>query len=115
VQGNILITEEGIACLGGVGVTGAIADPEVELDSMATDSEPPAVRYMAPELQDPKNALSNTRRNITKECDIYSLAMVAFEVFLPILRPLVLMNISLWQGPLRCLAVWRNTRESHSL
>ena len=44
-----------------------------------TTSEPAAVRYMAPELLDPLQA-SLTRRNPPQECDIYSLAMTAFEV-----------------------------------
>ena len=73
-QGNILIDEGGIARLGDFGITGIITDPTVVEPGSTTTSKPGLVRYMAPELLlDPMNRPS-------KESDVYSLAMAAFEV-----------------------------------
>ena len=78
VQGNILITEGGIACLGDLGITGIITDPTVAEPGSMT-FKPGLVRYIAPELLNPlKFNLANS--NPSQESDVYSLAMTAFEV-----------------------------------
>ena len=78
-QGNILITEEGDGCLGDFGITGIITDPTVAEPGSTTISKPGAVRYMAPELLSPSQ-FGLTNRNPSKESDVYSLAMTAYEV-----------------------------------
>lgn len=78
-QGNILITEEGNACIGDFGITGVITDPTVVEPGSTTTSKPGVVRYMAPELLNPSQ-FGLTNSNPSKESDIYSLALTAFEV-----------------------------------
>jgi len=82
--GNILITEEGNARLGDFGITGIITDPTVVEPGSTTTSKPGVVRYMAPELLNPTQfSLANS--NPSKESDVYSLAMTAFETLTEIL------------------------------
>ena len=82
LQGNILITEEGNARLGDFGIIGIITDPTVMELGGTTTSKPGVCRYMAPELLNPSQFhLSNS--NPSKESDIYSFAITAFEVRLP--------------------------------
>ena len=79
-----MITEEGNACIGDFGIAAIITDPAiVELDSMTT-SKPGAVRYMAPELLAPFQ-FNLADRGPSKESDVYSFAMTAYEVFFPCL------------------------------
>jgi len=76
--GNILITEEGAACLGDFGITGTITDPTVVSRETPT-TKPGASRYMAPELLYPRQfGLKNS--NPSKESDIYSFSMTAYKV-----------------------------------
>ena len=83
VQGNILITEEGDACLGDFGI---IPDPSfVERDGI-TAANQGAVRYMAPELLNPPR-YGPERSNHSKESDVFSFAMTTYEVFLSISLP----------------------------
>ena len=80
VQGNILITEEGNACLGDFGITAIITDRTVmELQSMTT-SKPGVARYMAPELLNPPQ-FGSAHGSYSKESDVYSFAMASYEVF----------------------------------
>ena len=68
-----------MARLGDFGIAGVITDPTVvEPGSLAT-FKPGTVCYMAPELFSPSrfNVLSS---DPTKESDIYSFAMTAYEV-----------------------------------
>ena len=79
VQGNILISDDGIARLGDFGIVGVITDPTVVEPGSTTTSKPGVVRYMAPELLNPPQfGLSNS--NPSKESDVYSLAMTVYEV-----------------------------------
>ena len=80
VQGNILITEEGNACLGDFGITGIIADPAIIKPGSTTTSKPGVTRYMAPELLDP-GLFGFTHSSPSKESDVYSFAMAAYQVF----------------------------------
>lgn len=82
--GNILVDGGGNACLGDVGITGIITDPAVVEPGSTTTSKPGVVRYMSPELLNPTQFnLQNS--NPTKESDVYSLAMTAYEVLTDIL------------------------------
>ena len=73
-----MIDEKGVARLGDFGITGVITDPTV-FEPGYTTSKPGVVRYMAPELLNPAQFhLQNS--NPTKESDVYSLAMTAYEV-----------------------------------
>ena len=65
--------------MGDFGITGVITDPTVVEPGSTTTSKPGVVRYMAPELLNPTQFhLQNS--NPTKESDVYSLAMTAYEV-----------------------------------
>ena len=58
---------------------GIITDPTVVAPGSTTTSKPGAVRYMAPEILNPSQFnLPNT--NPSKESDVYSFAMTAYEV-----------------------------------
>ena len=73
-----MIDKNGVARLGDFGITGVITDPTVVELGDGTMSMPGA-RYMAPELLNPTQFhLQNS--NPTKESDVYSLAMTAYEV-----------------------------------
>ena len=79
VQGNILISDDGIARLGDFGIVGVITDPTVVEPGSTTASKPGVVRYMAPELLNPPQfGLSHS--NPSKESDVYSLSMTVYEV-----------------------------------
>ena len=79
-QENILITEEGDARIGDFGITAIISDPDVvERTNLATSS-PGVIRYMAPELLNPKQ-FGLKRSNPSKETDVYSFAMTSYKVF----------------------------------
>ncbi|KAF9645572.1 kinase-like protein [Thelephora ganbajun] len=82
--GNILITEDGIARVGDFGITGVITDPTVVDPGSTTRSKPGAVRYMAPELLNPLQ-FNFSDSNPSKESDIYSLTMTAYETLAEIL------------------------------
>ena len=61
------------------GITGVITDPTVVEPGSTTTSKPGVVRYMAPELLNPSQfKLLNS--NPTRESDIYSFAVTAYEV-----------------------------------
>ena len=80
IQGNIMITKEGNARLGDFGITGIITDPTVvEQDRVTTSG---STRYMAPELLDPE-LFGLKHSNPSKESDVHSFAMTAYEVFFP--------------------------------
>jgi len=82
--GNILITKDGAARLGDFGITGVITDPTVVEPGSTTTSKPGVVRYMAPELLNPTQfELQNS--NPSKESDVYSLVMTAYETLTEIL------------------------------
>ena len=74
-----MITDDGIARLGDFGITGIVTDPTVVEPGSTTTTKPGVVRYMAPELLNPSQfGLANS--NPSKESDVYSLAMTAYEV-----------------------------------
>ncbi|KAF9789361.1 kinase-like domain-containing protein [Thelephora terrestris] len=82
--GNILIDDDGSACLGDFGITAVITDPSVVEPGSTTTSKAGVVRYMAPELLHPSQFnLKNS--NPTKESDIYSLAVTSYEVLAGVL------------------------------
>ena len=72
VQGNILITPDGNACLGDFGIGGALAEFWVQYFRPKLGT----ARYMAPE----QFAYDNDVEFASKESDIYSLAMTSFTV-----------------------------------
>jgi len=82
--GNILIDDDGTACLGDFGITGVITDPTVVEPGSTTTSRPGVVRYMAPELLNPPQ-FSLPNSNPSKESDVYSLAMTAYETLTEVL------------------------------
>ena len=79
VQENILITEEGNACLGDFGITGIITDPTIVKPDSISTSKWGVTRYMAPELLDP-GLFGFKHSNPSKESDVYSFAMTAYQV-----------------------------------
>ena len=82
IQGNILITDGGVACLGDFGITGLITDHTVMEPGSPEIYNPSPIRYVAPELLNPSQ-FSLVNSNPSKESDIYSLAMTAYEVSSP--------------------------------
>ena len=77
-----MIDKDGTARLRDFGIRGVITDPTVVKPGSTTTSKPGVVRYMAPELLNPSQFnLQNS--NPTKESDVYSLAMTAYEVASP--------------------------------
>jgi len=79
VQGNTLVSEDGIARLGDFGIVGVIADPSVVEPYSMLPSKEGVFHYVAPELLYPSQfGLSDS--NPSKMSDIYSLAMIAYEV-----------------------------------
>jgi len=70
VQGNVLITQDGNACLGDLGITRLFADFSHRVFKLAT------ARYMAPEQFDRNSYAGPT----SKESDVYCLAMTSFTV-----------------------------------
>ena len=80
VQGNILITEEGDACLGDFGVAAILTDPSVVERDSTTTAKKGAVHYMSPELLNPPR-FGLERSNHSKESDVFSFAMTTYEVF----------------------------------
>jgi serine/threonine protein kinase len=71
VQNNILITQDGQACLGDFGIADTFRDHTYHSHPLE------AIRYMAPERL--AENLSRTKHLLT-ESDIYSFAMTSFEV-----------------------------------
>ena len=74
-----MITEEGDARLGDFGIRGIITDSTVAERGGVTDFESGVTRYLAPELLNPQFGLPDS--NPSKESDVYSFAMTAYEVF----------------------------------
>jgi len=79
VQGNILITEEGKACIGDFEITGIITNPAFADIYATTTCQRGFLRYMAPEQVDPMR-FKRANTNPTKEMDIHSFAMTVYEV-----------------------------------
>ena len=78
-QGNILITEEGKACVGDFEITEIITDALAAAECSATFCQRSVVRYLAPEQVDP--SMFNLEGGGTlKESDVHSLAITAYEV-----------------------------------
>jgi len=73
-QNNILITQDGQACLGDFGIAGAFGDLWYDNLKLGT------IRYMAPEQFLGEYILSEPIRSPSKESDVYSLAMTSFAV-----------------------------------
>ena len=69
-------------CLGDFGITGIITDPHIVDPGSLLKPNLGVVRYTAPELLNPlKFGLTNSIPS--KESDVHSLAMTAYEVRLP--------------------------------
>ncbi|KAF9646903.1 kinase-like protein [Thelephora ganbajun] len=78
---NILISEQGTACIGDFGITGIISDPLVTGEHGTTACQRGIVRYMAPEQVAPGMfGLENS--NAVKATDVHSFAMTAYEVII---------------------------------
>lgn len=78
----MLITQEGVARLGDFGMMGIVTDPTAVEPTSTTVPKPGVVRYMAPEILNPRQfGLDNGKPS--KESDVYSLAMTAYEVRSP--------------------------------
>ena len=78
-QGNVLITDNGRACIGDFQIAAIITDPEVKAQCQTTMCRRGIVRYMAPEQVDPRR-VGQPNSNPTKATDVHSLAMTAYEV-----------------------------------
>ena len=74
VQGNILITPDGNACLGDFGIGGVFTELWFWADGFRPKLR--TAQYMAPE----QFAHTNNIKFASKESDIYSLAMTSFTV-----------------------------------
>jgi len=62
-------------------MAGIITNPALVEPSPTTCRKPGAVRYVAPELLNPKRfSLEHENGNPSKESDVYSLGMTAYEV-----------------------------------
>ena len=79
VQGNILIDKDGAARLVDFGITAVITNPTTVEASGTTLSRSRVIRYEAPELLDP-GQFNLQDSNPTKESDIYSFSVTAYEV-----------------------------------
>ena len=81
MQGNILISDEGRACLADIGPVRVAGD----LGSATVSSQAPSSsdantrRWCPPELLDPER-FESMRGGPTKKADIYSMAMTIYEV-----------------------------------
>ena len=75
-----MITEEGIARIGDFGVKTIITDPTVVERNNTSTFKQGVTRYMAPELLDPQE-FGLTHSKPSKEGDVFSFAMTAYEVF----------------------------------
>ena len=73
VQNNILITQDGQACLGDFGIAGLFMRYTYRIHRQET------LRYMAPERSSPYG-VGFVVNGPSKESDIYSLAMTSFSV-----------------------------------
>ena len=71
VQRNILIIQDGQACLGDFGIADAFRDHTYHIHPLET------IRYMAPERLVGNLSWTN---HLSTESDVYSLAMTSFEV-----------------------------------
>ena len=71
IQNNILITQDGQACLGDFGIADAFRDHTYHSHSLET------IRYMAPERL-AENLLQTD--HLLTESDVYSFVMTSFEV-----------------------------------
>ena len=75
---NILINQQGHACLADFGLITIISDPAYP-STISSSSGSGTTRWMSPELLDPDHfGLKNSRP--TKESDCYALGMVVYEV-----------------------------------
>ena len=71
-QNNVLITEDGQACLGEFGISGAFLLPDLNAYELEN------CRYMAPEFVSWR--LYPNPNRTSKESDVYSLVMTSFSV-----------------------------------
>ena len=75
LQNNVLITQDGRACLGEFGIIGAFERFDFYMYELET------VRYMAPECFYLKGAYGSPETSgPSKESDVYSLAVTSFSV-----------------------------------
>lgn len=80
VQKNILISDDGCACIADVGLTRIAPDMvSVTAGSMTDDNSNCSSRWGAPELLDPER-FGSKRRGPTKKSDIHSMGMTIYEV-----------------------------------
>jgi Protein tyrosine and serine/threonine kinase len=77
-QANILIDDEGHACLADFGLTTIIPDT-IPGYSMTTMTNEGTLRWMAPELLSPEQ-FGLTKCILSEESDIYAFGMVVYEV-----------------------------------
>ncbi|KAF9789365.1 kinase-like domain-containing protein [Thelephora terrestris] len=77
--GNILIDDDGVACLGDLGISAVMTDRTVVEQSGTTTCASGVARYVAPELLNPSQ-FNLRNNNPTKESDVYSLAVTTYEV-----------------------------------
>ena len=73
-QNNILIAQNGQACIGEFGITGAFRGLAFDAYEIGT------LRYMAPERFPLKAFAGLTAGGPSKESDVYSLVMTSFSV-----------------------------------
>lgn len=74
-----MIDDGGAACIADFGIASIITDSTIVDPDNTTTPEPGVVRYMAPELLNPSQFHLQTSLP-TKESDVYSLAVTAYEV-----------------------------------
>lgn len=82
MQGNILVSDDGRACLADIGLTRVAGDlnSASAISHTSTTNGASTVRWCPPELLDPERFGSKRGSGPTKKSDIYSMAMTIYEV-----------------------------------
>ena len=80
LQGNLLISEDGVAHLADFGISVIMTDPNVITHSRTTTAKQELTRYMAPEQISPEQFGRKHGDPPSKESDVHSLAMTMYEV-----------------------------------
>jgi len=106
--GNILITWEGDVCLADIGIMTIMTSSGAARSSAVTGAKPGCARYMAPELLMFSLLGSGEECMPSKESDVYSLGLIAYQVLSGVLpydsiqkEPLIALEITQGRRPPR--------------